>query len=223
MRVLLVEDDPKSAGSWCAGSARTAPRRPGGGRRCRRSTWRAAEDYDAILLDVMLPGARRLRGLPAAARRSGVDTPVLDDHRPRRRGRPRARARRRRRRLPGQAVRLRRAAGAAAGAWQARPHPPHRRPARLRARSRSIRAAHTVAVRGAAARLTATEYRLLEFLVRRAEAIVSRDQLARARVGRRLRPAARTSPTSTSATSAASCRRRSRRRSSTPCAAWATC
>ena len=38
--------------------------------------------------------------------------------------------------------------------------------------------AHTVAVSGQLINLTATEYRLLEFLVRRAEAIVTRDQLA---------------------------------------------
>jgi DNA-binding response OmpR family regulator len=38
--------------------------------------------------------------------------------------------------------------------------------------------AHTVTVDGTPLTLTATEYRLLEFLVRRAEAIVTRDQLA---------------------------------------------
>lgn len=38
--------------------------------------------------------------------------------------------------------------------------------------------AHTVTVAGKPVSLTATEYRLLEFLVRRAEAIVTRDQLA---------------------------------------------
>jgi DNA-binding response OmpR family regulator len=38
--------------------------------------------------------------------------------------------------------------------------------------------AHTVHVNGMLLALTATEYRLLEFLVRRAEAIVTRDQLA---------------------------------------------
>jgi two-component system OmpR family response regulator len=37
---------------------------------------------------------------------------------------------------------------------------------------------HTVTVGGQALALTATEYRLAEFLVRRAEAIVTRDQLA---------------------------------------------
>ena len=37
---------------------------------------------------------------------------------------------------------------------------------------------HTAAVNAAPLILTATEYRLLEFLLRRAEAIVTRDQLA---------------------------------------------
>jgi DNA-binding response OmpR family regulator len=37
---------------------------------------------------------------------------------------------------------------------------------------------HRVTVRGQALSLTATEYRLLEYLVRRAESIVTRDQLA---------------------------------------------
>jgi DNA-binding response OmpR family regulator len=37
---------------------------------------------------------------------------------------------------------------------------------------------HRVTVHGQALALTATEYRLLEYLVRRAEAIVTRDQLA---------------------------------------------
>jgi DNA-binding response OmpR family regulator len=39
-------------------------------------------------------------------------------------------------------------------------------------------AGHRVEVNGRAVDLTATEYRLLEYLVRRAESIVSRDELA---------------------------------------------
>jgi DNA-binding response OmpR family regulator len=38
--------------------------------------------------------------------------------------------------------------------------------------------AHTAAVNDAPLTLTATEYRLLEFLMRRAESIVTRDQIA---------------------------------------------
>ena len=38
--------------------------------------------------------------------------------------------------------------------------------------------AHQVTVAGRAVQFTATEYRLLTFLVRRAEAVVTRDQLA---------------------------------------------
>ena len=39
-------------------------------------------------------------------------------------------------------------------------------------------AAHTVLVNGERLTLSATEYRLLEFLVRRAESVVTRDQLS---------------------------------------------
>ena len=74
-----------------------------------------AHPYDAIVLDVMLPGldgfetCRRLRG--ARGLGAGADADRA------RRGRgPRRRARQRRRRLPGQAVRVRRAARAAARA-----------------------------------------------------------------------------------------------------------
>ena len=74
-----------------------------------------AHDYDALVLDVMLPGHRRLRGLPAAARGGRLDAGA-DADRARLGRRSRRRARRRRRRLPRQAVRVRRAAGAAARA-----------------------------------------------------------------------------------------------------------
>ena len=69
MRVLIVEDEVEDG--------RPDPPRPaqgGHGRRRRRkgedALWMAGStEYDAIVLDLMLPGHRRLRGLPAPARR----------------------------------------------------------------------------------------------------------------------------------------------------------
>jgi DNA-binding response OmpR family regulator len=136
----------------------------------------AVEDYDVILLDLMLPGlsgydvCRRLRA-------QGIDTPILiitardavDD----------------------------RVAGLDAGAddYLVKPFAYDELVARLRALTRRGRTRHLSAVlqyggvevhqeehmarvNGRALDLTATEYRLLEYLVRRAETIVSRDQLA---------------------------------------------
>ena len=133
-------------------------------------------DYDVILLDVMLPGqdgmavCRRLRA-------RGVDTPILmvtardtiDD----------------------------RVRGLDTGAddYLVKPFAFDEVVARLRAltrrgRTRSLSAvlragalaldqeAHLATVDGRPLPLTATEYRLLEFLLRRAGTIVSRDQLA---------------------------------------------
>ena len=135
-----------------------------------------AGDYDAILLDVMLPAqdgftvCRRLRA-------QGVDTPILmvtardavDD----------------------------RVHGLDTGAddYLVKPFAFDEVVARLRAltrrgRTRSLSAvltagplsldqeAHQARVAGAPVPLTATEYRLLEYLMRRAGTIVSRDQLA---------------------------------------------
>ena len=125
----------------------------------------------------MLPGldgfalCRQLRG-------QEIDTPVLvlsARDAVRRSG---ARARLRRRRLSRQAVRLRRAAGAAARARSARPQPPDV-PDCCRYGPLTIDPVdHRVTVSGHVLSLTATEYRLLEYLVRRAESIVTRDQLA---------------------------------------------
>ena len=136
----------------------------------------SAEEYDAVVLDLMLPGAdgfevcRRLR-------RQGVDTPIIV--------------------VTARDALADRVAGLDGGAddYLVKPFAFEELLARLRALGRRGRTrhlthllhygpieidpvAHTCAVGGATLSLTATEYRLLEFLVRRAEAIVTRDQLA---------------------------------------------
>ena len=69
MRLLLVEDDAKLARALeraaCAARATPSTSPPTATRRCGQA---AVYDYDAVVLDVMLPGQRRLRGLPGAAR-----------------------------------------------------------------------------------------------------------------------------------------------------------
>jgi DNA-binding response OmpR family regulator len=176
MRLLVVEDDPKIsrflvkglreeqhlvdlAEDGVAGEARAL-----------------AEDYDAILLDVMLPGrdgfdvCRRLR-------HQGVDTPIL--------------VLTARDAVPDRVIGL----DAGADDYLVKPFAFDELLARLRAlgrrgRGRHLAATleygpivldprdHLVTVRGQPVALTATEYRLLEYLLRRAESIVSRDQLA---------------------------------------------
>ena len=177
MRLLVVEDDPTISHFLVKGLREDqhlvdlAEDGEAGEARA------LAGDYDAILLDVMLPAqdgfavCRRLRA-------QGVDTPILmvtarDTVR-----RSRARPRHRRRRLPGQAVRVRRGRGAPARADAPRPHAAACRPCSRPAPSRCDQDAHQAQVAGTPVPLTATEYRLLEFLMRRAGTIVSRDQLA---------------------------------------------
>jgi DNA-binding response OmpR family regulator len=135
-----------------------------------------AVDYDAVVLDLMLPGldgfdlCRQVRG-------QGIDTPVLVIS-----------AR--------DAVRDRvRALDCGADDYLVKPFAFEELLARLRAldrRGRNRQTAHTlsygpltidpvdhrVTLNGQRLSLTATEYRLLEYLVRRAESIVTRDQLA---------------------------------------------
>jgi len=136
----------------------------------------ASESYDLILLDVMLPDldgfevCRRLR-----ARR--IDTPVLV--------------------LTARDAVADRIAGLDAGAddYLIKPFAFDELLARIRALSRRGRTPHldvvlrygpiaidprdhTTRVDDVRVELTATEYRLLEYLVRRAEAVVSREQLA---------------------------------------------
>lgn len=135
-----------------------------------------AEEYDAIILDLMLP---ELDGFEVCRRmrRQGVDTPVII-----------VTAR--------DAVSDRiTALDAGADDVLVKPFVFDELLARLRALGRRGRSrhlthlleyggisidpvAHLVTVAGRPVQFTATEYRLLTFLVRRAEAVVTRDQLA---------------------------------------------
>ena len=176
MRILLVEDDPKISSFLMRGlreDQHLVDLLASGSQVVELA---AAEEYDAILLDIMLPGldgfevCRRLR-------RQGVDTPILVIS-----------AR------DGVADRVH---GLDCGAddYLVKPFAFDELLARLRAVGRRGRsrhqtgllrygpivvdpAAHTVQVGDERLTLSATEYRLLEFLVRRAESIVTRDQLS---------------------------------------------
>jgi DNA-binding response OmpR family regulator len=135
-----------------------------------------AHDYDLIILDVMLPG---LNGLDVCRRIRAqvVDTPILM--------------------LTAREATEDRVSGLDSGAddYLTKPFAFDELLARMRAivrrgRTRQLTAAlaygpiqldprdHTVRVAGARVDLTATEYRLLEQLLRRAETVVSREQLA---------------------------------------------
>jgi DNA-binding response OmpR family regulator len=175
MRVLLVEDDPAISRFLMKGLAEDQHlvELVEDGRAAE--TRATVEAYDVILLDLMLPGidglevCRRLRA-------QGIDTPILV-----------VTAR------DGVADRV---AGLDAGAddYITKPFAFDELLARLRAltrrgRTRNLSAVlhygpveikqddHQAVVGGQVLDLTATEYRLLEYLVRRAESIVSRDQL----------------------------------------------
>ena len=175
MRILLVEDDPAISRFLLKGltedqhlvelveDGRTAEARA------------SVEEYDAILLDLMLPG---LDGLEVCRRlrAQGVDTPILV--------------------ITARDGVADRVSGLDAGAddYIVKPFAYDELLARLRAltrrgRTRNLSAVlsygpieihqedHQAVIGGQALDLTATEYRLLEYLVRRAETIVSRDQL----------------------------------------------
>jgi DNA-binding response OmpR family regulator len=176
MRVLVVEDDPTISHFLVKGLREDHHLVDLAEDGEAAEACALAGDYDAILLDVMLPVqdglavCRRLRA-------QGVDTPILmvtardtvDD----------------------------RVRGLDTGAddYLVKPFAFDEVVARLRAltrrgRTRSLSAvltagsisldqeAHQVQVDGQPMPLTATEYRLLEFLMRRVGTIVSRDQLA---------------------------------------------
>ena len=68
MRVLIVEDELKmaslSGAGWPRRATRPTSRRPA----TTRSGWREAHPYDAIVLDVMLPGATASRRAARCAR-----------------------------------------------------------------------------------------------------------------------------------------------------------
>ena len=75
-RVLVVDDEPGCATPWPAGwppRAWRSGRSPTATRACRR---RSTGAYDAVVLDIMLPGLSGYRVLEAL-RAEGVATPVL--------------------------------------------------------------------------------------------------------------------------------------------------
>ncbi|MDP1570131.1 MAG: response regulator transcription factor [Vicinamibacterales bacterium] len=176
MRVLLVEDDPEISGFLVKGlrEDRYLVDLVTDGPAAVDAA--SASAYDAILLDLMLPG---LDGFDVCRqiRAGGVDTPVLV-----------VSAR------DGVADRVR---GLDCGAddYVVKPFAYAELEARVRALARRGRTRHLsgvlqygpieidpvdhrASVHGHTLSLTATEYRLLTYLVRRAESIVSRDQLA---------------------------------------------
>ena len=219
MRVLIVEDEVKLAGLIRRG-LREEGLLADVAVKGEDALWMAgATEYDAIVLDVMLPGidgfevCRRLRA-------DGVWTPVLmltarDAVEDRVAGLDSGR-----RRLPGQAVRVRRAARAAARA----------RPPRAGRAARPCSRPATCALDPAARRvwrgdteieLSAKEFALLETFMRRPGEVLTASSCSSTR-GTTTTRTARTSSTCTSAT----CARRSTGRSASsrwrPSAAPAT-
>jgi DNA-binding response OmpR family regulator len=175
MHLLLVEDDPSISRFLLKGLREEQHLVDLAEDGLTAESQALAEDYDAIILDLMLPGQDGLR-VCERLRDQGVDTPILvvtarhtvDD----------------------------RVAGLDTGAddYLVKPFAFDELLARLRAltrrgRSRHLTATlsvgaitlderdHRVAVHGRNVTLTATEYRLLSFLMRRAGSIVSRAQL----------------------------------------------
>ncbi len=176
MRLLVVEDDPTISHFLVKGLREDQHLVDLAEDGAAAEAQALAGDYDAILLDVMLPAqdgfavCRRLRA-------QGVDTPILM--------------------VTARDTVSDRVLGLDTGADDClvKPFAFGEVVARLRAltrrgRTRSLSAvltagalsldqeAHQAHVAGVPVPLTATEYRLLEYLMRRAGTIVSRDQLA---------------------------------------------
>jgi DNA-binding response OmpR family regulator len=176
MRVLVVEDDPEISRFLVQGLTEERYLVDLVEDGAAAIDMVAAEEYDAIVLDLMLPGVdgfevcRRLRA-------RGADTPIIM--------------------VTARDGLSDRVAGLDGGAddYLVKPFAFEELLARLRALGRRGRTrqlthvlrygpvtldpvAHTAAVDERPLTLTATEYRLLEFLLRRAEAIVTRDQIA---------------------------------------------
>ena len=174
MRVLVVEDEIKMA-SLIRRGLRSEGLAADVAIKGEDALWMAGSTgYDAIVLDVMLPGidgfetCRRLR-------EEGIWSPVIMlTARDTRRG-PRRRPGRRRRRLPRQAVLVRRAAGAPA---RARPSRPGRAPRGARGRHAKLDPAGRRVWRGdTEVNLSAKEFQLLETFMRHPGEVLSRYQL----------------------------------------------
>jgi DNA-binding response OmpR family regulator len=176
MRLLLVEDNARFAGSLARGLVEEGFTVDTVGTGAAAIVQIARDDLDAIILDLGLPDVDGTDVL-ARLRADGSRCPVLV--------------------LTARDAVAARVAALDAGAddYLVKPFAFDELLARLRALGRRGRTrqlsglltygpltvdpvAHQVTAGGQLLSLTATEYRLLEFLVRRAEAIVSRDQLA---------------------------------------------
>jgi DNA-binding response OmpR family regulator len=176
MRVLVVEDDPATRDLLERGlreeSFQVISMSDGGGLEADA----VARTCDAIVLDVVLPGVDGI-GVCRRLRARGIDTPILL--------------------LTGRQGVADRVRGLDAGAddYLAKPFSFEELLARLRALSRRGRTRQLTAVLsrgcieldqrdrvvrvgGAPVSLRATEFRLLEYLLRRAGAVVTRDELA---------------------------------------------
>lgn len=176
MRVLIVDDDPATRALLERGLEEELFRVESVGDSDMAEASARAGEFDAIVLDVMLPGhdgfavCRRLRT-------RGVDTPIMM--------------------LTGRHGLADRVRGLDAGAddYLAKPFAFEELVARLRALTRRGRTrhldtqlsygpitldqhTHVVRVNDEAVLLTATEFRLLEHLLRRADGLVTRGELA---------------------------------------------
>ena len=175
MRVLVVEDEKKVAaavrrGLEAEGFAVDIALTGTDG------LWMATENqYDAIVLDIMLPGMNGYK-VCNELREAGNWTPDPDADGQGRRVRPGRGARHRRRRLPHQAVLVRRARRAHP---RARAAHRERTDADLpgRATSRSNPGTHGCSRGDVEIPLTAREFSVLEFLMRRAGEVVSKLEI----------------------------------------------
>ena len=177
MHLLLVEDDPTISRFLVRGLREENHVVDLAEDADAAEQFTSAADYDAILLDVMLPGDADGFTLCQRMRQSGIDTPVLM--------------------LTARDGVADRVHGLDIGAddYLTKPFSFDELLARLRAltrrgRSRHVTATlaygplvmdletHRVTANQQELHLSATEYRLLEYLMRRAETIVSRSQLA---------------------------------------------
>lgn len=176
MRVLVVEDDPAISRFLVRGLREEYYRVDLAEDGPTAERMASDESYDVIVLDVLLPGIDGF-ALCRRLRRDGLETPVLM--------------------LTARDAVADRVQGLNVGAddYLVKPFAFDELVARLRALTRRGRApqfeasltygpvvmdttTHLVKAEGQPVELSATEYRLLEYLLRHAEAIVSRDQLA---------------------------------------------